>query len=173
MNVIVIYHHPQECGSPYLTFISQSTGEVVDTVTIPDGYYYTGCERIKQHIPVFTFTEQVHQSPIPTTDTKPRACYLPNPHHYEYKVTKVTDVKEDKWIFPTWEATLHVTAYLVKEVTRWSTHLDTFRKQMEASGFDMKGWCLYKRMRTPLLTFLKQVTQNYKDYHLINLIEIG
>ena len=39
MNVIAIYHHPQECGSPYLTFISQETGQVVETVDISTGYY--------------------------------------------------------------------------------------------------------------------------------------
>ena len=37
MNVIVICHQPQECGSPYLTFISQQTGEVVETIDIPYG----------------------------------------------------------------------------------------------------------------------------------------
>ena len=45
MNVIVIYHHPHECGSPYLTFISQETGQVVETVNIPTGYYDSGFEK--------------------------------------------------------------------------------------------------------------------------------
>ena len=70
-------------------------------------------------------------------------------------------------------ATLHIDACIAKSVTKYSSSEDYFKKQMTESGFNMKGWCLYKRMRTPFLDFLKQVASTYKDYHLVNLIQIG
>ena len=61
MNTIVIYHQPQECGSPYLTFISQETGQVVETVNIPTGYYDSGFEKTDHYTPVDTFIKNVKQ----------------------------------------------------------------------------------------------------------------
>ena len=175
MNAIAVYHQPQECGSPYLTFISQETGEVVETVDIPEGYFYSGCQHIKQLHKVYSFTEQIDRGGRRPTkhNTVPSAHYGYNPHHYEYVVTKVTDIKRDNDIFPTWRATLHIDACIAKSVTKYSSSEDYFKKQMTESGFNMKGLCLYKRMRTPFLDFLKQVASTYKDYHLVNLLEIG
>ena len=177
MNAIAVYHHPQECGCPYLTFISQETGEVVETVDIPDpqGYFCSGCQHLVQLHPVYSFTEQINRGgPKPNRfNTVPSAHYRCNPHHYEYVVNKVTDIKYDPDIFPTWRATLHVTACIPKRVVKYSSSDDYFRHQMEEAGFDMKGWCLYKRMKTPFMDFLRSVASSYKDYHLVNLIQIG
>ena len=112
MNVIVIYHQPQEDGSPYLTFISQETGQVVETVDIPTGYYNSGLEKTDIYTPVYFYTEQVNQSPMPTVDNV-RLSFNSHPNllnskYYTFRVTKVDNIKEDNNIFPTWTADVHV-----------------------------------------------------------------
>jgi hypothetical protein len=47
------------------------------------------------------------------------------------------------------------------------------RKQLSKAGFDMGHWTLTKRMKTPFMDFLKDIASSYKDYHLVNLIQIG
>ena len=107
MNVIVIYHHPQECGSPYLTFISQETGQVVETVDIPTGCYDSGLEKTDIYTPVYFYTEQVNQSPMPTVDNV-RLSFNShpglNPKNYTFRVTKVDNIKEDNNVITTWTA---------------------------------------------------------------------
>lgn len=174
MNVIVIYHHPQECGSPYLTFISQQTGQVVETVDLPEGYYNSGLKRVDIYTPVYSFTEQVNQSPIPTVDNVRLTCgFYPNPKNYTFRVTKVDNIKEDPEIIPTWTADVHVEACTNDIKWQYSTKRDSFRKQMSKAGFNMGHWTLTKRMKTPFKEFLSSICSNYKDYHLVNLIEIG
>lgn len=174
MNVIVIYHHPQECGSPYLAFISQSTGEVVETVDIPNGYYNSGSKRVDIYTPVYSFTEQVNQSPKPTVDNVNLNCgFYPNPKRYVFRVTKVDNIQYDPKIIPTWTADVHVEACTHDIKWQYSTKRDSFRKQLSKAGFNMGHWTLTKRMKTPFKEFLKDIASSYKDYHLINLIEIG
>ena len=120
MNVIVIYHHPQECGDPYLTFISQQTGEVVETVDLPTGYWNSGIKRIDVYTPVYSFTEEVNMSPLPTVDNVTlKAKFMPNPKGYVFRVTKVDNIQKDdtllyhgdlKHSFITWKATVHAEA---------------------------------------------------------------
>ena len=186
MNVIVIYHHPQECGSPYLTFISQETGQVVETVDIPTGYYDSGLEKTDIYTPVYFYTEQVNQSPMPTVDNVrlsfnsnpgpnpgPNPKYYLNSKYYTFRVTKVDNIKEDPDIFPTWTADVHVE--VCKHDIKWQydKSQDTFLQQMTEAGFDMTSWELPIRQKTPFKEFLTSICSNYKDYHLINLIEIG
>jgi len=174
MNAIAVYHHPQECGSPYLTFISQETGEVVETVDIPDGYYDSGLKTLDIYTPVYSFTEQVNQSPKPTVDNVRLNCsFYPNPKRYVFKVTKVDNIKYDPKIIPTWTADVHVDACTHTTKWQYSTKRDSFRKQLQKAGFNMKPWTLTKRMKTPFMDFLKSVASSYKDYHLVNLIQIG
>ena len=185
MNVIVIYHQPQECGSPYLTFISQESGQVVETVDLPEGYWDSGLKRTDIYTPVYNFIEQVNQSPMPTVDNVRLTCgFYPNPKNYTFRVTKVDNIKEDPGpdvpsnsnkysIFKTWTADVHVEACTHTTKWQYSTHRDHFRKQLQESGFDMKPWTLTKRQKTPFKEFLTTICSNYKDYHLINLIEIG
>lgn len=173
MNVIVIYHHPQECGSPYLTFISQETGQVVETVDVPVGYYDSGDIRTDIYTPVYTFIEQVNQKPKPTVDNVRLTCgFYPNPKKYEFRVTKVDNIQEDDRIITTWTADVHVEACTHKVHWEYVKSEDTFLQQMTASGFDMTNWELPTRQKTPFKEFLSSVCSKYKDYHLINLIEI-
>ena len=173
MNVIVIYHHPQECGSPYLTFISQETGQVVETVNIPTGYYDSGEIRTDIYTPVYSFIEKVHQSPKPTVDNVRLNCsYYPNPKNYTFRVTKVDNIQEDNNVFTTWTADVHVEACTHETKWQYDKSQDTFLQQLTESGFDMTSWELPTRQKTPLKEFLISICSHYKDYHLINLIEI-
>ena len=177
MNVIVIYHQPQEDGSPYLTFISQETGQVVETVDIPTGYYNSGLEKTDIYTPVYFYTEQVNQSPMPTVDNV-RLSFnshpgILNPKYYTFRVTKVDNIKEDSDIFPTWTADVHIEVCTHKTKWQYDKSKDTFLQQLTESGFDMTGWELPTRQKTPLKEFLSSICSHYKDYHLINLIEIG
>ena len=176
MNVIVIYHQPQECGSPYLTFISQETGQVVETVDIPTGYYDSGLEKTDIFTPVYSYIEQVEQIPMPTVDNV-RLSYnfnpSLNPRHYTFRVTKVDNIQENRSIFTTWTADVHVEVCTHTIKYNYSSRRDHFRKQLQKSGFDMSHWTLSNRYKTPFKEFLSSICSNYKDYHLINLIEIG
>ena len=101
MNVIAIYHHPQECGSAYVAFISQETGEMVEAVDIPDGYWNSGLKRIDVYMPVYAFTEKVNMSPTPTVDNVTlKARFMPNPNHYVFRVTKVDNISKDETVLP-------------------------------------------------------------------------
>ena len=174
MNVIVIYHHPQECGNPYLAFISQQTGQVVETVDLPTGYFDSGSKRVDIYTPVYSFTEQVNQSPKPTVNNVRLNCsFYPNPKHYIFRVTKVDNIKYDPKIIPTWTADVHVEACTHDIKWKYQTRRDYFRKQLQEAGFNMKPWTLTKRQKTPFKEFLTTICSNYKDYHLVNLIQIG
>lgn len=176
MNVIVIYHHPQECGSPYLTFISQESGQVVETVDIPTGYYNSGLEKTDIYTPVYFYTEQVNQSPMPTVDNV-RLSFNSNPginpKHYTFRVTKVDNIKEDPEFIPTWTADVHVEVCKHETKLQYDKSKDTFLQQLTEAGFDMASWELPNREKTPFLDFLSSICSHYKDYHLINLIEIN
>lgn len=173
-DTIAIYHQPQECGSPYLTFLSQQTGEVLETVDLPEGYYDSGSEPVDTLQRIYSFTEKVNMSPRPTVDNVwVKARFMPNPHRYVFKVTSVDNIQKDADIFHTWTADVHVDACRQKRQWKYSSRKDYFRHQMEESGFDMSGWCCYKRRKTPFMDFLKDVVSKYKDYHLVNLIKIG
>ena len=176
MNVIVIYHQPQECGSPYLTFISQQTGEVVETIDIPYGYYDSGEIRTDIYTPVYSYIEQVEQTPMPTVDNVRLSFNShpgPNPKHYTFRVTKVDNIKEDNNVITTWTADVHVEACTHEIKWQYDKSKDTFLQQLTEAGFDMTSWELPTRQKTPLKEFLFSICSNYKDYHLINLIEIG
>ena len=174
MNVIVIYHHPQECGSPYLTFISQETGQVVETVDIPEDYWDSGDIRTDTYIPIYSFIEKVDQKPKPTVDNVRLSCkFYPNPNKYEFRVTKVTNIQENNTIFTTWTADVHVEACTHEIHWEYDKSKDTFLHQMATSGFDMTNWELPIRQKTPFKEFLSSICSKYKDCDLINLIEIG
>ena len=174
MNVIVIYHHPQECGSPYLTFISQETGQVVETVDLPDGYWDSGSKRVDTYTPVYDFIEQVNQTPMPTVDNVRLTCgFYPNPKHYTFRVTKVDNIQEDTSVIRTWTADVHVEACTHETHWEYDKSKDTFLQQLTESGFDMTDWELPTREKTPYKEFLSSICSHYKDYNLINLIEIG
>ena len=175
MNVIVIYHQPQEDGSPYLTFISQETGQVVETVDIPTGYYNSGLEKTDIYTPVYFYTEQVNQSPMPTVDNV-RLTFNSHPdinsNNYTFRVTKVDNIKEDNNVITTWTADVHVEVCTHEIKWQYDKSQDTFLQQLTESGFDMTTWDLPTRHKTPFKEFLSSICSHYKNYHLINLIEI-
>ena len=170
MNVIVIYHHPQECGLPYLTFISQETGQVVETVNIPTGYYDSGVEKTDIYTPVYTFIKKVKQSHMPTVDNVRLIC--DNPKNYTFRVIKVNNIEKDSNTFTTWTADVHVEACTHEVKWQYDKSKDTFLQQLTKSGFDMTTWDIPTRHKTPFKEFLSSICSNYKDYHLINLIVI-
>lgn len=175
MNVIVIYHQPQECGNPYLTFISQETGQVVETIDIPTGYYNSGHIKTDTYTPVYDFIEQVNQTPMPTVDNVRLTCnFYPNPKHYTFRVTKVDNIQEDNQPpFITWTADVHIEVCTHETHWEYDKSKDTFLQQLTESGFDMTDWELPTRQKTPFKEFLSSICSHYKDYNLINLIEIG
>ena len=82
-------------------------------------------------------------------------------------------LSEDNNIITTWTADVHIDACRHTIKWRYSSHRDHFRKDLQKAGFDMSHWTLTKRSKTPFKEFLSSICSNYKDYHLINLIEIG
>ena len=174
-NVIAIYHHPQECGSPYVALISQETGVLLETVDIPEGYFQSGERMINIYTPVYEFTEEVEQGgQMPTVgNVTLKAKFMPNPHHYVFRVTSVTNIIHDLRFFPTWKATVHAEACTHKIKWKYDARRDSFRNQLMKAGFDMDRWKLRARQKTDLMVFLKDIFSKYKDYHLINILSIG
>ena len=175
MNVIAIYHQPQECGEPYVAFVSQSTGEILETVTIPENYYDSGVERITSTIPVRTFTEHICQSiHEPTLEiVRPKAQFGAHARDHKFRPIKVTITKYDPNILPTWDADITVEEYIEKTDRQYFQEEDTFRQTLINQGFDLSAWPFSRRQKTPLLEFLRDICSSYKDYHLINIIQIG
>ena len=173
MNVIAIYHRPQECGEPYIAVVNQQSGEIVEKITVPDGYYYSGMEMVETLQKVYSFTEEVYSTKVPTVgEYNARARYGSPGKRYTYMVTKVEVIGEDHDIIHTYNSRVYIDACLSKNQWRFSRKLDTFRQEMESQGFDMTGWCLYRRMHTDFRVFLKNLIAS-RNYHLVNLIEIG
>ena len=88
-------------------------------------------------------------------------------------MTKVDNIQENNNIFTTWTADVHVEACRHEITWEYDKSKDTFLQQLTEAGFDMTNWELPIRQKTPFIEFLKSVVSSYKDYHLINLIEIG
>lgn len=173
--IIAIYHHPQECGDPFLAIISQQTGEILESVTIPENYYDSGIEMITSTIPVRTFTEHICQAlHEPTLEiVRPKSQFGVHPRDHKFRPIKVTITKYDPDILPTWDADILVEEYIEKTQFKYSSSKDTFKQTMDAQGFDLSSWPYHKRKRTPLMEFLRSVLSSYKNYHLVNLIQIG
>ena len=150
---------------------------MVETVDIPTGYYDSGFEKIDIYTPVYSYIEQVEQTPMPTVDNV-RLSFNSNPNllnskYYTFRVTKVDNIKEDSEFIPTWTADVHVEVCTHEIKWQYDKSQDTFLKQLTESGFDMTSWELPTREKTPFIEFLSSICSHYKDYHLINLIEIG
>ena len=100
--------------------------------------------------------------------------FYPNPKHYTFRVTKVDNIQEDDQPpFITWTADVHVEACTHEIHWKYDRSKDTFLQQLTESGFDMTDWELPTRQKTPYKEFLSSICSHYKDYNLINLIEIG
>ena len=175
INVIGIYHAPQECGGPFVTLISQQTGEVVETLDVPEDYYYSGDEQVEVCTPVRQFTEHICQAiHRPTVETvKIKASFGPHARDHKFKAIGITNLEYDPNIVPTWDADILVEEYISDIKFEYHPEKDTFKQTMEKQGIDMDPWPLPVRQKTELMTFIKTILSSYKNYHLINLIRIG
>lgn len=173
--VIGIYHAPQECGEPFVALVSQETGEILETLDVPEDYFWSGQEREDICTPVRQFTEHICQGGSePTVDTVriPSAFGL-HPRDHKFRALKVTITGHDLNIIPTWDADVLVEEYIADFTFKYYPEKDTFKQTMEKQGIDMTKWSLPERQKTDLLRFLREVLSSYKDYHLVNIIRIG
>ena len=173
--VIGIYHHPQECGDPFLAIVSQRTGEVLEYLTIPEDYYWSGQERVDIRTPVRTFTEHICQGGhAPTVENvRVPSTYGSHPRDHKFRPIKVTITGYDPDIIPTWNADVLVEEYISDFKFEYHPEKDTFKQVLEAQCIDMDPWPLPVRQKTNVLDFLRSILSSYKDYHLVNLIQIG
>ncbi len=49
---------------------------------------------------------------------------------------------------------------------------DVFKQKMQEAGFNMKGWCVYKRIKVKEEGFWQSIVQNYKGMNVLNVIEL-
>lgn len=175
MNVIAIYHAPQECGSPTVTLISQQSGEVIERLEIPEDYYWSGQEQVEVCTPVRQFTEHICQGPSePTVDTvRVPSAYHIHPRDHKFRALKVTITGHDPNIVPTWDADILVEEYISETKFEYRPENDTFSQTMESQSIPMAEWPLPVRQKTELMEFLRRILSSYKDYHLINILRIG
>ena len=173
--IIGIYHHPQECGDPFIALVSQSTGEVLETLIIPEDYYWSGEERVDICTPVRTFTEHICQGGSKPTVENVRvpSTFRRHPKDHKFRPIEVTITHYDPTIIPTWDADILVEEYIPDFTFKYDPDKDTFSQTLESQGIPMAEWPLPVRQKTNLMDFLRSVISSYKDYHLVNLIKIG
>lgn len=173
--IIGIYHHPQECGDPFIALVSQSTGEVLETLTIPEDYYWSGEERVDICTPVRTFTEHICQGGSKPTVENVRvpSTFRRHPKDHKFRPIEVTITHYDPTIIPTWDADVLVEEYIPDFTFKYDPDKDTFSQTLESQGIPMTEWPLPVRQKTNVMDFLRSVISSYKDYHLVNLIKIG
>lgn len=173
--VIAIYHAPQECGVPTVSLISQQTGKILETLKIPDDFYYSGEEQVEVCTPVRQFTEHISQAiHEPTLEiVRPKAQFMSHPRDHKFRVISISNLKYDSSILPTWEADVLVEEYVSETKFVYRPEKDTFSQTMESQGIDMDPWPLPVRQKTELMEFLRRILSSYKNYRLVNLIRIG
>ena len=173
--VIAIYHSPQECGGPFVALVSQKTGEILETLDVPEDYCWSGEERVDICTPVRQFTEHICQGGSkPTVDTvKIPSAFRLHPRDHKFRALKVTITEHDLNIIPTWDADVLVEEYIADFTFKYCPEKDTFKQTMERQGINMTKWSLPERQKTDLLKFLREVLSSYKNYHLVNIIKIG
>lgn len=173
--VIAIYHSPQECGGPFVALVSQKTGEILETLDVPEDYCWSGEERVDICTPVRQFTEHICQGGSkPTVDTvKIPSAFRLHPRDHKFRALKVTITEHDLNIIPTWDADVLVEEYIADFTFKYCPEKDTFKQTMERQGINMSKWSLPERQKTDLLKFLREVLSSYKNYHLVNIIKIG
>ena len=173
--VIAIYHSPQECGGPFVALVSQKTGEILETLDVPEDYCWSGEERVDICTPVRQFTEHICQGGSkPTVDTvKIPSAFRIHPRDHKFRALKVTITEHDLNIIPTWDADVLVEEYIADFTFKYCPEKDTFKQTMERQGINMSKWSLPERQKTDLLKFLREVLSSYKNYHLVNIIKIG
>ena len=173
--VIAIYHVPQECGVPTVSLVSQQTGKILETLEIPDDYYYSGEEQVEVCTPVRQFTEHICQAfHEPTLEiVRPKAQFLSHPRDHKFRAIGISNLKYDSSILPTWDADVLVEEYVSETKFVYRPEKDTFSQTMESQGINMDSWPLPVRQKTELMEFLRRILSSYKNYRLINILRIG
>jgi hypothetical protein len=181
MKAICIYHE-DHFGS-FLSFISMENGNLIETVNIPTNYL-SGVECVNTKQLIGTFVHKICMSgekdKEPTIgrnelagDVVPKKFKLYRRHfRTSTEVIRVLDKEFDPEFIPVWNVTVECGFYIHKSEKKFKASKDTFRMEMEKKGFNMKGWCTYKRCKTSKIDFLKQIIKDYKGLEIINFIEL-
>lgn len=176
-NVLCIARYSAHCGHT-LTFVSTETGKMIEEVYLPEGYTWTGLEWRTREVKrmEFPFRERVISRQVPTIKNL-RVSHLPEDVKQQYNeqgwrkyATEITSIRSVGTCAYEVEA-IGVVAKVVDE-RYWSAASDTFKQEMAKLGFDMKGWCLYRRRKTHYKDFLKAITQGFHGHNVINVIEL-
>lgn len=170
MKQLAIYHEPQECGEPFVMLVDLETGKEIKSYTIPAGYYHSGCSTERYYQPTGkTFTRTHSGGYLPKIGTmenyRRNKCAI---------LSDITDIKP--WDFPLdngeslkgYDALLHYSEVIEKYTQRFDAKEDSFRKEMEEQGFNMRGWCVYRRRKTSFEDFLRAILSS----EVVNIIFI-
>ena len=171
MKTLAIYHAPQECGQPYVLLINLENGQIVRTISIPEGYSFSGFE-----------VEEYYEPTGEIVIKKYSGTCLPSIGSTEWerrdKKIMLSEIKDvQNWEFPLggdeffkgYDATLCYNVVRRKLSYKFDAKKDTFRKGLEEQGINMKGWCVYKRRKTDFNEFLKAILPS----DVVNIIHIG
>lgn len=170
-KVIAVYNEPQECGCPFITFIDCGTGCVIDTVYLDfEGYYDAGMERVVRYEK--TGNEKV--CGFDSTKLPEVGEVVSLRMGKMWVIDEVNLIREDNNIFHTFVGETHQIEVVEKVEWRYLDHnKDEYILKMSALGFDMTGWCLYKRLKTNYKDFLTTIVKTYnKNWEVLNLIVI-
>lgn len=171
-KVIAIYNAPQECGCPFITFINAENGQVIDAVDLEyeDLFYEAGVERVVRY--QATGNERVRK--FYSTKLPEVGEVVSTMRRKLWVVDDVNLIKEDDRIMHTFVGQTHEIEVI--EVVEWKYldhNKDEYIQKMTELGFDMTGWCHYKRLKTNHMDFLKAIVKTYnKDWEILNLIKI-
>lgn len=171
-KVIAIYNAPQECGCPFITFINSENGQVIDVVDLEYEELFSseGVERVVRY--QATGNERVckfDSTKLPVVgevvSTMGRKLWV---------IDDVNLIKEDNRIIHTFVGQTHEIEVIEKVEWKYLDHnKDEYIQKMTELGFDMTGWCFYKRHKTNYMDFLKAIVKTYnKDWEILNFIRI-
>ena len=181
-NVLCIARYSNHCGHT-LTFVSTETGKIIEEVYLPEGYTWTGLEWRTREVKrmEFPFKERVISKQVPTIKNL-RVSHLPENIKQQYDeqgwrkyATGIVSIRCTRtWPdgYGAYEVEAIGAVAKVVDERCWVAANDTFKQEMAKLGFDMKGWCLYRRRKTHYKDFLKAITQGFHGYNVINIIEL-
>lgn len=172
MKEIIIHVTPQECGGPYIMVVDSATGQEVKTIGLPElsGYYSSGCEFMPTYVPTgrtstrksIEYSSNSTPSELPKIGSKVRRGgnyweLVSIENHVEVcngcTDTGLTSVYKHS-------ITIHYAEMIQKSNFKYDASKDTYKKEMEKLGFNMKGWCVYKRRKTNYKDFIRALFPN-------------
>lgn len=171
-KVIAIYNAPQECGCPFITFINAENGKVIGSVKLEyeNLFYEAGVEEVVRY--QATGNERVRK--FDSTELPVVGEVVSTMRRKLWVVDGVNLIKEDNKFVRTFVGQTHEIEVVEKVEWKYLDHnKDEYILKMTELGFDMTGWCHYRRCKTGYKDFLKEITKTYnKDWEILNLIEI-